>query len=622
VETAVRDDLKLYYERELDYLRQLGAEFAGKYPKIAQRLVLETDKESPDPHVERLLEGFAFLAARVHLKVDDDFPEITEALLSILYPHYIRPTPSMTIVEMHLDAEEGGVASPQQVPRGSALNSRPVNGVPCQFRTCYDTTVWPLEVKAAEWTSPDRLSPPVKSLEASAAVRIEMQAPPDARMAKLGVETLRVHVAGNAAIAHTLYELLCANTAQILVRDPTPGSRARPLALRAENLRPAGFDEAESMLPYPRRSFPGYRVLQEYFTFPDKFFFFDITGLEEAWPLGFKNRFELVFLLTPFEGADRRQLLEQGVNAKTFRLNSTPVVNLFPLTGEPILLNQRRYEYPLIPDVRRPLATEVFSVEEVVSVNAQDNQVLRFEPFYSFRHTTQKEGLRGQPQTFWIAHRRASAKSGDEGTDVSLALVDLSARPVHPDTDTLTVRALCTNRDLPARLAFGNEDGDFDLEGGAGVKRIVALRKPTNAVRPPLGDAALWRLISHLSLNYLSLVEEGREGLQEILKLYNFTGSAYSERQIDGIAGLKSARHFARLISENGVTFARGTRVEIEFDEDQFAGGGVFLFASVIERFLGEYASLNSFSQLIARSRQRKEALKQWPPRAGQMILM
>ncbi len=618
----MRDDLKLYYERELDYLRQLGAEFAGKYPKIAQRLILESDKESPDPHVERLLEGFAFLAARVHLKIDDEFPEITEALLSILYPHYIRPTPSMTIVEMHLDAEAGGVASPQEVPRGSGLNSRPVGGVPCQFRTCYDTTVWPLTVTAAEWTSPDRLSPPVKSLDAAAAVRIEMQAPQDVQMSKLGLDTLRIHITGNASIAHALYELLCANTVQILVRDPAPGSRVRPATLRPESFRAVGFEESEAMLPYPRRSFPGYRVLQEYFAFPEKFFFFDLAGLSEAWPLGFKNRFELVFLLSAFEGGDRRQLLEQGVNAKTFRLNSTPVVNLFPQTAEPILLTQRRYEYPLIPDVRRPYATEVFSVEEVVSVNPQNNQVLHFAPFYSFRHATQKDAGRGQPQTFWIAHRRASAKSGDEGTDVSLALVDLSARPVRPDADTLTARILCTNRDLPARLTFGNEDGDFDMEGGAAVKRIVALRKPTNAVRPPSGDAALWRLISHLSLNYLSLVEDGREALQEILKLYNFTGSAYSERQIDAISAVKSGRHFARLISENGVTFARGTRVEIEFDEDQFAGGGVFLFASAIERFLGEYASLNSFSQLIARSRQRKEVLKQWPPRAGQTILM
>lgn len=615
----MRDDLLLYYERELNYLRQLGAEFAGKHPKIAGRLLLDPDRgESEDPHVERLLEGFAFLAARVHLKIDDEFPEITEALLSILYPHYIRPIPSMTIVEMHLDAEQGGTAAPQKIPRGSALNSKPVAGVPCQFRTCFDLTVWPLRVTDCEWTSPDRLSPAVKSSEAAWAVRVAFQAPPDVMLSKLDIRSLRLHITTDPNVAFSLYELLCVNTVQILVRDPEPGSRVRPVPLPPANLTPAGFSEAEAMLPYPRRSFPGYRLLQEYFSFPNKFLFVDVAGLADALSQGFKNRFELVFLLRPFELSDRRQVLELGISPKTFRVNATPVVNLFPQTAEPILLEQRRYEYPVIPDVRRPMATEVFSVDEVVSINAQSNEVLNFEPFYSYRHAT----LRDKQQTFWLAHRRPSAKAGDEGTEVSISLVDLSARPSRPDVDTLTLRTTCTNRDLPTRLPFGNEAGDFELEGGAAIKRIVALAKPTNAVRPPTGEAALWRLISHLSLNYLSLVEEGREALKEILKLYNFTGEQFSEKQIEGIVDLNSARHFARLISENGIAFARGTRVEILFDEDQFAGAGVFLFASAIERFLGEYVSLNSFSQLVARTRQRKEVLKEWPPRAGQRILL
>jgi type VI secretion system protein ImpG len=613
----VRDDLLLYYERELNYLRQLGAEFGSKYPKIAGRLLLEPDK-CEDPHVERMLEAFAFLAARVHLKIDDEFPEITEALLSILYPHYIRPIPSMSIVEMHLDAEQGGMAAPQKVPRGSVLSSKPVAGVPCQFRTCFDTTVWPFRITAGEWTTPDRLSPPVKTAEAVAALRIEIQAPEDANLTQLGVESLRLHIAGETVVAHTLYELLCANTVQILVRDPAPNSRVRPAALRGENLRPAGFPESECMLPYPRRSFPGYRLLQEYFTFPDKFLFVDVEGLAEVLPLGFKNRIEIVFLIGPYELSERRQVLELGVNAKTFRLNSTPIVNLFAQTAEPILLEQRKYEYPVIPDIRRPQATEVFSIDEVVTVNPQSNAVVRYEPFYSFRHAASRD----RQQTFWLAHRRNSAKQADEGSEVSISMVDLSSRPVRPDADTLTVRTTCTNRDLPGRLPFGNEAGDFEMEGGAAVKRIVALRKPTATVRPPTGKAALWRLVSHLSLNYLSLVDDGREAFQEILKLYDFTGSSYSEKQIDGITSLSSRRHFARLISENGISFARGTRVEMQFDEENFAGSGVFLFASVIERFLGEYASLNSFSQLVAGTRQRKEILKEWPPRAGERILL
>jgi type VI secretion system protein ImpG len=613
----MRDELLLYYERELNYLRQLGAEFGQKYPKIASRLILEPDK-CDDPHVERLLEAFAFLAARVHLKIDDEFPEITEALLSILYPHYIRPLPSMSIVEMHLDAEQGGASAPQKIPRGAVLKSRAVQGVPCQFRTCFETTVLPLRIAGGEWTSPDRLSPPIKSLDAVAAIRLEFRAPQDIAIPALNIDSLRLHIAGEANVAHTLYELLSANTVQIVLRDPTPNSRFKPVTLRADCLKPAGFAEDEAMLPYPRRSFPGYRLLQEYFTFPDKFFFFELSGLRDAFASGIKNCFELVFLLSQFEQTERRQILELGVNAKTFRINTTPIVNLFPQTCEPILMDQRRYEYPVVPDVRRPMATEVFSIEEVLSIDPQSNDVQKFEPFYSFRHATQKD----KKQTFWLAHRRKSEKANDEGTEMSISLVDLSARPVYPEVDTLTVKTICTNRDLPARLSFANEAGDFELEGGAAVKRIVALRKPTASVRPPSGKSALWRLISHLSLNYLSLVSEGREAFQEILKLYNFNGSAYSEKQIDGIVSIASSRTFARLISENGITFARGTRVEMELDEEMYTGGGVFLFASVLERFLGEYVSLNSFSQLAVRTRQRKEALKEWPPRAGQTILM
>lgn len=203
-----------------------------------------------------------------------------------------------------------------------------------------------------------------------------------------------------------------------------------------------------------------------------------------------------------------------------------------------------------------------------------------------------------------------------------LSLVDLSFRPMHPKVDAVTVKTLCTNRDLPSRLPFGSETGDFELEISAPLKRITALRKPTPPLRPAIGKSIYWRLISHLSLNYLSLVEEGKESLQQILSLYNITNSPYSERVIAGIAGLKSKRKFARLVSDDGIAFARGFEVELEFDEEQFVGGGVYLFSAVLERFLANYASLNSFTQLTARTLQRKEPLRQWPPRAGQKILV
>ena len=613
----MRDDLLLYYERELTYLRQTGAEFSQKYPKIASRLVLEPDK-CDDPHVERLLEAFAFLAARVHLKIDDEFPEITEAILSILYPHYIRPIPSMSIVQLHADPEQVKVATGISVPRNSMMMSKPVNGVPCRFRTSYDTTLWPITVVEAEWKTPDRLQPAVKNNEAVAALRIELRSMPDVLLSKLDVGSLRFYLNGESNVIHTLYELLNCNCVQILLRDPTPNTRIRPVVLPLSAISPVGFLPEESILPYPRRSFDGYRLLQEYFTFPEKYFFLDLLGLDKAFAMGFKERAELIFLIGPYEQGERKQMLELGITESTFKLGCVPVVNLFPQTAEPILLDQRKFEYTITPDVRRPNALEIFSVDEVVSINPQTRDVMTYQPFYSYRHAA----LRDMNQTFWLASRRPSARRNDEGTEMTLALVDLSTRPVLPDTDTLTVRTTCTNRDLPSRLPFGNESGDFELEIGSAVKRIVALIKPTNTLRPSTGRSVFWRLISHLSLNYLSLVEEGKDALQEILKLYNFNKNVFAEKQIDGILELRGKRHFARVISENGIAFARGMRVEMELDEEQFVGGGIYLFASVIERFLAQYVSLNSFSQLELSSRQRKEVVREWPPRAGQRILL
>ncbi|HWB83584.1 MAG TPA: type VI secretion system baseplate subunit TssF [Bryobacteraceae bacterium] len=613
----MRDELLLYYERELTFLRQMGAEFAAKYPKIASRLVLEQNK-CEDPHVERMLEAFAFLAARVHLKIDDEFPEITESLLSILYPHYLRPIPSMSVAQFYMDSEQATPVTGLKLPSGSVLNSRPVNGVPCRFRTCYDLTFWPVEVAEAEWKTPDRLQPAIKASDAVAAVRIDLRCLGDVTFSKLSLNTLRFYLNGESAMVHALYELLSNNCVQILVRDPTPKSRIAPVMLPPDALRPVGFGEDEGMLPYPKRSFVGYRLLQEYFCFPQKFFFIDIEGLSRIAAAGFGARAELILLIAPFERSERRQMLELGVTSQTFRLGCAPIINLFKQTAEPILIDHAHYEYPVIPDVSRRNAMEVFEITEVVSANPQSQELIRFEPFYSYRHGTGN----GKEKAFWHAARRPSGYRDDEGTEVYVSLVDLSSRPVQPDVDTLTVRTVCTNRDLPARLPFGNEAGDFELEGALPVKRIVALIKPTDTLRPPVGKDSLWRLISQLSLNYLSLVAEGREALQEILRLYNFTKSTYSEKQVEGLVSLASRRHFARVVSEDGVAFARGTQVEMEFDEEQFVGGGVYLFAAVLEHFLGLYVSMNSFSQLRVRTRQRKELLRQWPPRAGRKILL
>jgi type VI secretion system protein ImpG len=613
----MRDDLLLYYERELTYLREMGAQFAEKYPKIASRLMLEESKESEDPHVERLLEAFAFLAARVHLKLDDDFPEITEAFLGIVYPHFIRPIPSMSIVEFRLDAERSKLTTGLKIDRGTMLYSRPVGGVPCKFRTCYDTTLWPIGVAAAEWKSPDQLRPPLRAPEAACALRLVLTSAPDAPLPKLGLDSVRFHLTGENNLVHALYELLCAKLTRVVVRDPA-NPKVPPVTLPASAVRPVGFAEDEGMAPYPLRSHIGYRILQEFFALPSKFLFVDVTGLDAAWSAGFGNSAELVFLFSSAGDEERAQRLEMGVSPKAFRLGCVPIVNLFPQTTEPILLDQQKYEYQIKPDIRRPAAVEVFSIDEVSSIDASTREVITYRPFYSYRQETAAAGN----ECYWIANRRPSHRLNDDASDMYISLVDRSGRPASPGADTLTLRTTCTNRNLPARLPFGDENGDFELEGSTPVRSIVALTKPTLPLRPPTSKMALWRLISHLSLNHLSLTEDGRDALQQILRLYDFTGSPFAQKMIEGIAALKSSPHFAPIAAENGVTFARGTRVELELDEEQFVGGGVYLFASVIERFLALYAALNSFTQLSARTRRKKEVIREWPPRAGQKILV
>lgn len=610
----MRDDLLFYYERELAFLRRTGAEFADRYPKVASRLQLEPSK-CEDPHVERLLEAFAFLAARVHLKIDDDFPEVSESLLNVVYPHYVRPMPSMSLVEFELDPEQGKQTTGIPVPRGSVLYSRPVGGSPCRFRTCYDTTLWPVAVAGAQWTTPERLRPAVRAPDAGAALRLELQCFTDVRFDQLSLDALRVHLAGDASVVYSLYELLCNNTARVLVRDPE--GKARPLTLGPEVLRPVGFEPDEGMLPFPGRSFLGYRLLQEYFTFPEKFLFLDLAIGAELRAAGYGARAEVVVLLTTFERTDRRQVLEQGVSAETFRLGCTPVVNLYEQTAEPILVSQRRHEYKLVPDARRP-NTEVFSVDDVVAVTPGEPEPLRMEALYSLRHATE----RGRAQLFWQASRRPSKWRQDEGTDVFLSFVDLGAHTVHPDRDTVTARLTCFDGDLPSRLPFGGAGSDFELRGGGPFRRITALVKPTPVLQPPLGRPQLWRLISQLSLNYLSLVDDGVDALREILRLHNMGDSASGEKQIQGLLAVSSEPVHARVVGDHGLAFARGRRVHLEFDEEQFAGGGVYLFASVLERFLGLYASLNSFSALTVTSSQRKRPLRAWAPRSGARALL
>jgi type VI secretion system protein ImpG len=343
----------------------------------------------------------------------------------------------------------------------------------------------------------------------------------------------------------------------------------------------------------------------------------DLSGLEAGTATA-GSKLEILFLIKSFERDDRWQTLETGVDRRLFRLGCTPVVNLFYQASEPILLKQTQYDYSIVPDARRARTLDVFSVDRVKSSTPGSSTVTYYDEFFSFRHAVD----RGAAKSFWHTSRRPPLFESNRPGDVYLTLVDHSGRRQLPDAEAVTVELTCSNWTLPAQLPMGGGTSDFELEGSGPVRRIMALVQPTQALPAPDDPMRFWNVISHLSLNHLSLAGDQPQALQAILDLYNFNHAVTFQRQIQGIRSLRSRPHFARVSSEHGVTFARGLLVEMELDEENFDGGGAFLFASVLDRFLGMYASLNSFTQLVTHTRQRKEALRRWQPRAGRKPLV
>ena len=611
------DDLLEYYNRELTYIRRLGAEFAAANPKIAKRLRLSPDDAADDPHVERLIEAFAYLTARIRTKLEDEFPELTASLLSVLYPHYLAPVPSMSIAQFRVDLEEAQLTTGYTIPRHTELETTdPVREDVCRFRTCYPVTLWPIEVHSAVLAQVPLPGPPtVYSQEANAVLRLGLACPSqETSFASLGIDILRFYLKGQPHHVYRLYELLFNNIIGVAVtRSESP---VEPILLDAEVLRQVGFDRDEGLLPYPARSFLGYRLLTEYFAFPQKFLFIDLklSGIETMRGLG--NRLVIYIYL-------KRSVpnLARNISKDTFQLGCTPIVNLFSQRADPISLTHTDFEYQVVPDRRRPMALEVYSIDRVIA-SPPSGESVEYRPFFSIKHALNRDSDR----TFWHANRRPAEETmakGDRGTEVFLSLVDLGFRPSGPAGHVLEIQTTCLNRDLPVDLPFGGDQPRLQLlEGGGVVSQIRCLTAPTRTLRPDLGHGLLWRLISHLSLNHLSLVENGKaDALREILKLYDFADSAETRGQIDGILGVSSRRIVGAIQSEGPLAFCRGTEVTIQFDEERFTGSGLFLFASVLEHFMALYCTVNSFSKLIATVKGREEELRRWPPRMGENVL-
>lgn len=602
------DRLLRFYTEELSYLRDMGQIFAERYPKIAQRLELGPT-EVADPHVERLVESFAFLTGRLQKALHDDFPEIARELLDALHPHYLAPVPSIGVARFEPDLQQATSGEP--IPRGTMLFARPEDVGsdragdvgPCWFRTCFPVTVWPLQVADAGFVPLENyasLGGPAQ--QAASVLRIVLEAG-QASLSDLDMDRISFYLHGTPTRVYTLYELLFAQTVAVWAVPDVGKERELPLSA----VRPLGFDENEAILPDPPNDHPAYRLLQEYFVFPEKFHFLEVTDLEG---LG-DQRLELLFFFA------RSPETSLPVRAENFCPGATPVINLFPKTSEPIHVDQTRTEYRLIPDVRRQDYTEIHSILRVHGAAGPDRRVREYAPFYSLRHDLAQRGH----GTFWHARRVLARREHVLGTDVLLSFLDLDWHPTQPADETIYAETLCTNRDVPTHIP---ERGQLMSDGAGSDFGIYFLKRPSPPRTPPLGGQTLWRLVSHLQVTHLSLTDDlrGTEALREMLRLYIDAYAPSEQQQVRGVVSLAS-RKVPRLLPDDPYGgFIRGTEVTLSLDEDRYQGSSAFLLASVLERVFGLFASLGSFTELVIRSPQREGEWKRWPPRAGDQPLL
>ena len=609
--------VKHYYQEELQHLRQDASEFARDYPAIAQELALSRGK-SADPQVELLMQSFAFLVGRLQHELDADQAGIPNALLEQLYPHLTAPIPCMAIAQIDV-RPDANFTNGQTLARGRQFTATASTDsgrrVVCRLRTCYDTPLWPLKIVSAGLVPTnhyDFLSIGNADVgdagdqrrrlfrDVTTVLRVQIAATNADPIQQLPLDRLRIHLVGDDTDAYRLYDALAANLAGIAVLVPGDD---RPRLLPPKALQWLGFNRSHAALPEGDATSPAYRLLQEYSTFPEKFLFFDVLGLDCREATG---EFDLLFLLN--------HTAALRVADGAMRLNCVPMINLFSQPFEPLRLDHREYEYRLIADQTAHPYCEIYSLEDVRAI-AIDGSPRSVAPYFAM----EEYGKLERRDYFYATRRAVSQSKRVPGTELFVSLLDMHLNLAEPTQETIGGRALCTNRRLAEQLRAGDV---LHLDGPGPVNTARLLAKPTPHRTPHLLGPQPWALMSQLNLNHLSLTARGLEAFKNILRLNMRHDGQRAWKQIDSLLDLQSSPVVRHVGSEHWRGFCRGIGLRINVDEERFDGGSVLLFGEVLRQFFALYANVNSFTQLTLTSQQRKEELKTWPPMAGAQIVL
>ncbi|NRO97134.1 type VI secretion system baseplate subunit TssF [Paraburkholderia sp. NMBU_R16] len=617
------DDLLPYYERELAYLRRYSREFAERYPKTAGRLGIRGEL-AEDPHVERLIESVAFLNARISKKIEDDYPELTDALLEVQYPHYLRPFPACSIAQFSGGDEIDQLTKPRIVARGTEAKSHPVRGVRCTFRTAYDVALAPIRLLDARYV-PGGPGPSVAAVPSSTAGVISIafeSSAPQFDLGGLQLDRVRVYLSGDQPLVASLNDALFLRTVEAYVEQ---GAGGRWTRLSSVPIAEVGFDEADALIDFPGHAHPAYRLLTEYFAFPDKFNFIDFDLAAMARAAGPCERITL-HLAVRETGDSHAAGLLGSLSAHHLRLFCTPVINLFRKPATPVLLTQQAAAYPVVGDSHKAFAYEVYSIDSVRLVRKKEDrgeEIAELRPFFSLRH-----GEASQAGLYWYARRSDWVAQHSPGYETELSIVDLDFNPAEVRIDTLSLEITATNRDLPERLSIGQPSGDLFIGGAPLGQRVALLMRPTQTARFDRRNAAHWQIVSHLSLNHLSLARNGEKTLKEMLRLYDQRRTSVSALHIDGIVSLETASALERMAPtpETGnypfPIYVPGIGIRLELDEEHFVGASLATFISVLDRFFGLYVHINNFTQLTVVSAKTGREIIRCKARSGESILV
>ncbi|CDG21499.1 conserved hypothetical protein (probable component of SST VI cluster) [Xenorhabdus poinarii G6] len=617
-----------YYNRELVYLREMGKEFAELYPKVANRLGMH-GIDVVDPHVERLMEGFAFLTSRIQLKMDAEFPRFSEQLLEMLYPNYLSPTPSMAIVELQPDISKGDISHGFLVPRGTIMHCQTLkkDGINFHYSTTQDVTLQPLSLKHVELGRiPANL--PLMALNlhqygAVSALRIRIGCQGKFFLNELDLEKLVFFLSGPDTQSQQLLELIMEHSVGILCQ--TLGDTPQYHLLPDVAPHHEGFDDDQSLLPNDPRHFSGYRQLQEYFAFPARFQFFSISHMA-SWlkQTTEQSEFELVLLLDKTDPD-----LERLVDASYLALNSTPVINLFPKITERISVEENSKEYHLVVDNTRPLDYEIFSVQRLHGADIKRKETQIFRPFWStFSNDKNNYGayfaVRREPRILSEHARHYGTRTSYVGTESFVSIVDEHDSPWSNKLKFLTADVMCTNRDLSAMLRQKDLD-NFAMLDSIPINHIAFLKRPSIPRSALKQGAASWKLISQLQLNYLNFMdkddEQGAQALRQLLSLYANLAEPAIVRQINGIRHCTLKTIYRRVPEPGPIVFARGVSIRLEVNEQEFAGTSPWLLGSVLERLFARLVTMNALTEVTLYSQQRGN-IGFWPARMGNKKLL